>query len=75
MKVNGLPDDNVPVFGFRTLHFTPKRSCEVCGRRVYVGLVSIHNDDASRADFKVVCRRCGDRWDDEAKELGDNAQS
>lgn len=62
-------DDDVPTFGFREMNFSPKRPCSCCGRRVYVGLVNIANMDASRSDFKVVCRRCATRWDQEAKEM------
>lgn len=61
-------DDDVPTFGFRELNFSPKRPCECCGRRVYVGLVNLDNMDPRSPDFKVVCRRCADRWDHEAKE-------
>ena len=69
----GLPSADVPVFGFREITFNPKRPCEVCSRRVYVGLVSIHNEDPRDPDFKVVCRSCARRWDEEAKELEDRA--
>ena len=63
-------DDGVPTFGFRELHFTPKRRCEVCSRKVYVGLVNIDNMDASSPDFKVVCRRCSAEWDEIGSEEG-----
>ena len=61
-------DDDVPTFGFREVNFTPKASCACCGRKVYVGLVNIAHMDRSDEYFKVVCRRCGNRWDHEAKE-------
>ena len=64
-------DDDVPTFGFRELHFSPKRRCEVCRRKVYVGLVNINNMDPESPGFKVVCRTCSLRWEQEAKEMPD----
>ena len=66
MRTQYGPDDGVPTFGFRELTFTPKAPCQVCSRKVYVGLVNIANDDPKAEGFKVVCRRCAAKWDDGA---------
>lgn len=50
---------NVPTFGFVRHLSRAKRPCVTCNRRVYVGIVNIHDPDG-----KMMCTRCYDALDD-----------
>ena len=61
------PDPDVATFGWIRVTISPKRQCVTCNRKVYVGIVNIHDQGG-----KIMCLRCFEALDDEESVVPDD---